>query len=273
VRGKREDGYHEISTVMQSVSLADEVEIEHLGEGFELVVEPEGAEVGPPAENTVYKAQKMLVELVGFRLPVRVCLRKRIPTGAGLGGGSADAAATLVGLNELFGLSMSAVELREVGLRVGADVPFCLSGGTTLGEGIGEVLKPLAAPPPHHLVIIKPAASSSTAWIYHAYDGHPEEGASYVAPVVDALRVGDLGALARSLGNDLAPVTKRFMPEVQALEEELQRTGALEASMSGSGTAVFGIFGSEVEAQDAADGLLAPFVGICEPVASGVELL
>ena len=273
VRGRREDGYHEISTVMQSVSLTDEVEIEHAGEGFELAVEPESVEVGPPGENTVYKARKMLGELVDFRLPVKVRLRKRIPTGAGLGGGSADAAATLVGLNELFGLGLSAVQLREVGLRVGADVPFCLSGGTALGEGIGEVLKPLPAPPPHYLIIIKPAASSSTARIYHAYDEHPEERTPSVALVVDALRAGDLGALARSLGNHLAPVTKSLVPEVQPLEEELRRVGALGASMSGSGTAVFGIFCSEVEARGAADGLMAPFVGVCEPVAHGVELL
>jgi 4-diphosphocytidyl-2-C-methyl-D-erythritol kinase len=273
VRGKREDGYHEISTVMQSVSLADEVELEQPGEGFDLAVEPESAEVGPVGENTIYKAQKMIGDLVGFRLPVKVHLRKKIPAGAGLGGGSADAAAMLVGLNELFGLGLGPVQLREVGLRVGADVPFCLSGGTALGGGIGEVLKPLPGPPPHHLVIIKPAASSSTAQIYHAYDEHPEEGPPSVAPVVDALRVGDLCALARSVDNDLAPVTKGLVPEVQALEEELRRAGALEASMSGSGTAVFGIFGSEVEARSAADGLLASFVGVCEPVARGVELL
>ena len=273
VRGRREDGYHEISTVMQSVSLTDEVEIEHAGEGFELAVEPEGVEVGSPGGNTVYKARKMLGELVDFRLPVKVRLRKRIPIGAGLGGGSADAAATIVGLNELFGLGLSAVQLREVGLRVGADVPFCLSGGTALGEGIGEVLKPLPAPPPHYLIITKPAASSSTARIYHAYDEHPEERTSSVALVVDALRAGDLGALARSLGNDLAPVTKSLVPEVQPLEEELRRVGALGASMSGSGTAVFGIFCSEVEARGAADGLMAPFVGVCEPVTCGGELL
>jgi 4-diphosphocytidyl-2-C-methyl-D-erythritol kinase len=273
VRRKREDGYHEISTVMQSVSLADEVEIEYAREGFELTVQPEGAEVGPPRENTVYKAQKMLGELVGFRPPAKVRLRKRIPTGAGLGGGSADAAAMLVGLNELFGLGLSAVQLREVGLRIGADVPFCLSGGTALGEGVGEVLKPLPGPPPHYLVLIKPAASSSTARIYHAYDEHPETGAPSVAPVIDALRVGDLGSLARSLGNDLAPVTKGLVPEVKALEEELQRAGALGASMSGSGTVVFGIFCTEVEARGAANGLLAPFVGVCEPAVCGVELL
>ncbi len=275
VRGLREDGYHEISTVMQSVSLADEVEIERASKGFELEVEPEGVEIGPPEENTVYKAWGSLGELVGSRLPVRVRLRKAIPAGAGLGGGSADATAALVGLNELFGLGLSDAQLQKAGLRVGADVPFCLSGGTALGEGIGEVLSPLAAPPPHHLVVAKPPTGARTARIYRTYDEErPHHGGNAsVAPVAEALRVGDLGALARALGNDLAPVTKGLVPEVRALEEELLRAGAMGATMSGSGTAVYGVFGSEAEAQAAAEGLRAPFVGVCGPVARGVELL
>ena len=273
VRGLREDGYHEISTVMQSVSLADEVEIERASGGFELEVEPEGVEIGPPEENAVYKAWGSLGELVGLEDPVRVRLRKAIPAGAGLGGGSADAAAALVGLNEHFGLGLSDAELQKAGLRVGADVPFCLSGGTALGEGTGEVLSPLPAPRPHHLVVAKPGAGAWTARIYRAYDERPHRGGASVAPVAEALRVGDLGALARALGNDLAPVTKGLVPEVRALEEKLLRAGAVGAAMSGSGTAVYGVFGSEAEARAAANGLRASFVGVCEPVARGVELL
>jgi 4-diphosphocytidyl-2-C-methyl-D-erythritol kinase len=273
VRGLREDGYHEISTVIQSVSLADEVEIEHIREGFELAVEPEDAEVGPPEENTVYKAWRLLGKLVGAKLPARVRLRKGIPARAGLGGSSADAAATLVGLNELFGLSLSTAKLREVGFGMGADVPFCLSGGTALGEGIGEVLSPLPAPPPHCLVIAKPVAGAETARIYRAYDERPEGDNSFVAPVTEALGVGDLGALVRSLGNDLASVTKDLIPEVRMLEEELLRAGALGATMSGSGTAVYGIFGTEEEAGAAKTRLEVPFAGVYEPVAHGVESL
>ena len=273
VHRKREDGYHEISTVMQSISLADEVGIERIEKGFELTVEPEGVEVGPTEENTVYKAQKMLGELTGLELPVRMCLRKKIPVGAGLGGGSADAAAALVGLNELFGLGLSAAELREIGLRVGVDVLFCLSGGTALGEGIGEVLKPLPPPPLHHLVVAKPAAGAETAQIYCAYDERLERSDVFVAPAVEALRSGDLDALARALGNDLAPVTKDLVPEVQELEKKLRRAGALGVTMSGSGTAVFGVFGSEAEARAAAEELQAPFVNVCKPVVHGTEML
>ncbi|MDP8950735.1 MAG: 4-(cytidine 5'-diphospho)-2-C-methyl-D-erythritol kinase [Actinomycetota bacterium] len=271
VRGLREDGYHEISIVMQSVSLADEVEIERVSGGFDLEVEPEGAGFGLPEENTVYKAWGLLGELAGVGLPARVRLRKAIPAGAGLGGGSADAAAALVGLNELFGLGLSISELREAGLRVGADVPFCISGGTALGEGIGEVLSPLPAPPPHHLVVAKPAAGARTARIYRAYDEQPKAGGASIAPVVEALRVSDLDALARVLGNDLAPVTKGFVPEVRALEEELLRAGAMGAAMSGSGTAVYGVFVSEADARAAAEEVRAPFVGVCKPVTRGVE--
>lgn len=270
----REDGYHEISTVIQSVSLADEVEIERTGQGFELVVEPKGVDVGPPEENTIYRAWGMLGYFVGSGLPARVRLRKAIPAGAGLGGGSADAAAALVGFNELFGLGLSTLELRKVGLRVGADVPFCLSGGTARGEGIGEVLSRLPTPPLHHLVVAKPIASAETARIYRAYDERIRgNGDAFVAPVTEALQVGDLEALAQALGNDLALVTKDLVPEVRALEEELLRAGAIGAAMTGSGTAVYGIFGSETEARAAMNGLRAPFVSTCEPVGCGIEIL
>jgi 4-diphosphocytidyl-2-C-methyl-D-erythritol kinase len=274
VRGLRPDRYHKISTVLQSISLADEVEIDRAQRGFELVVEPKGVEVGPPEENTVYKAWIRLTERIGDALPVRIRLRKQIPAGAGLGGGSADAAAALVGLNELFGLDLVEAELREVGLRIGADVPFCLTGGTALGEGIGEILDTLPPPPPHYLVVAKPDAGAETARIYRAYDEQrPEEGAPSVAPVVEALRAGDLTALARSLGNDLAPATKSFVPEVWALEKELRNSGSPGVAMSGSGTAVFGMFASEAEARAAAEGLRAPFACVCTPAARAVEIL
>ncbi|HEY6673892.1 MAG TPA: 4-(cytidine 5'-diphospho)-2-C-methyl-D-erythritol kinase, partial [Rubrobacteraceae bacterium] len=156
VRGLRWDGYHEISSVLQSVSLADELEIERSRGGFELSFEPEGVEIGPVEENTVYKAWALLWETSGHELPTRIRLHKKIPAGAGLGGGSADAAAVLVGMNELFDLGLDAEQLRKIGARIGADVPFCLSGGTALAQGVGEILTPLPAPPAHRLLIAKP---------------------------------------------------------------------------------------------------------------------
>ncbi len=252
VLGLREDGYHEVRTVMQSVSLADEVEIEVANRGFELRVEPEGMVVGPLEANTAYRAWKLLRGLVGGELPIRVTLRKGIPAGAGLGGGSADAAGVLIGLNELFGLGLREEELREVGARIGADVPFCVSGGTALGEGVGELLTPLPVPPAHRLVVVKPPAGAETGKIYRAYDEGPARGARSVEAVVAALGSGSLPALAEAVGNDLAPVTANLVPEVAKLRRGLMDAGALGASMSGSGTAVYGLFDEEEAARSAA---------------------
>ena len=273
VRGRRPDGYHDIRSVMQSVSLADEVEIERGGKGFELLVEPEETEIGPPEKNTVYRAWTALQQLTGEGLPVRIQLRKRIPAGAGLAGGSADAAATLVGLNALFGLRLDDGEIRGLGVRVGADVPFCLTGGTALGEGVGEILGPLPAPPAHHLVIAKPERSADTGAVYRLYDELTAKPRNCVQSVVNALRAGDLSALASSIGNDLAPVTEKLVPEVEILRERLLGLGALGAGMTGSGTAVYGIFESEADFRSAAEQVPAPFVGVFEPVPSGLELV
>jgi 4-diphosphocytidyl-2-C-methyl-D-erythritol kinase len=272
VIGLRQDGYHEIRTVMQSISLADEVELRRAARGFALTLEPEAVEVGPPERNTAYLAWRSLQRLTGEELPVGVTLYKRIPAGAGLGGGSADAAAILIGLNEIFGLGLGVHELREAGAGIGADVPFCISGGTALGEGIGEILTPLVAPPAHRLVIAKPLGSAETARIYRAYDGMKTESASTVGPVVSALRSARVPDLASAVGNDLAPVTEELVPEVAALARELLVSGALGASMSGSGTAVYGIFDDEEAAGNARAKIDAPFIGVYEPVPCGVEI-
>jgi 4-diphosphocytidyl-2-C-methyl-D-erythritol kinase len=272
VLGLRADGYHEVSTVMQSISLCDEVEIERLAEGFELSVEPEEAEIGPPERNTAYIAWKMLQGLTDEALAAGVTLRKGIPAGAGLGGGSADAAAVLIGLNELFDLGLRADELREVGARIGADVSFCISGGTALGEGVGDVLTSLPAPPAHHLVLAKPARSADTGKIYRAYDATRTESARSVEPVVSALRSKSVPALATAVGNDLALVARGVVPDVVALERELLLSGALGASMSGSGTAVYGVFDDEAAAESAKDTVDAPFIGVYAPVSYGVKI-
>ena len=272
VFGLRADGYHEVGTVMQSISLADEVELRRAARGFKLTLEPKEAEIGPPEQNTAYLAWRLLQALTGDELPVEVTLHKTIPAGAGLGGGSADAAAALVGLNELFGLGLQAGELREVGREIGADVPFCISGGTALGEGIGEILTPLPAPQAHLLVVAKPLRSADTASIYRAYDEVKTESTRTVEPVVSALRSGSVPDLASAVGNDLGPVAREFVPEVAAVEQELLASGAIGASMSGSGTAIYGIFDDEKTAEGATDAVDAPFIGVYEPVSRGVEI-
>jgi len=270
VVGVRPDGYHELRTVMQSVSLADGVEIHRAGGGFELLIDPPHADVGPPERNTVYRAWRLLCDRVGGDLPVRVTLRKEVPAGAGLGGGSTDAAAVLRGLDALFGLGLSTEELRDVGRATGADVPFCVSGGTALGEGVGEVLNPAPAPPDHRLLVVKPGRGADTAEVYRAYDASPAGGVA-ADRVLSALRSGDLAGLAGALGNDLAPVTKGMIPEVAELERSLLEAGALGASMTGSGTAVFGLFPDEDAAARADEKVDVPFAGLCAPVLFGSE--
>jgi 4-diphosphocytidyl-2-C-methyl-D-erythritol kinase len=272
VLGLRGDGYHEISTVMQSISLADEVQLRRAAGGFDLSLEPEEVKIGSQERNTTYLAWKALQGLAGEELPVKVTLRKEIPAGAGLGGGSANAAAVLVGLNELFSLGLRVDELRGIGVGIGADVPFCISGGTALGQGVGEILTPLPSPPAHRLVVAKPPRSADTAGMYRAYDERETESMRSVEPVVSALRSGSLPVLAAAVGNDLAPVTRRFIPEVATLERTLLASGALGASMSGSGTAVYGIFDDE-GAGGAKDTVDAPFIGVYEPVSCGVMII
>ena len=273
VLGLRADGYHEVSTVMQSISLADEVELRYPSGGFDLSLEPEEVEIGPQERNTTYLAWKALQRLTGKELPVKVTLRKEIPAGAGLGGGSANAAAVLVGLNELFALGLRVDELRGIGAGIGADVPFCISGGTALGEGVGEILTPLPVPPAHLLVVAKPLRGADTAGIYRAYDETRTENTHSVEPVASALRAGSLPTLAAVVGNDLAPVTRDIIPEVAELEQSLLASGALGASMSGSGPAVYGIFHDEKAAGIGKDTVDAPFIGVYEPVSRGVEIV
>jgi 4-diphosphocytidyl-2-C-methyl-D-erythritol kinase len=272
VLGRRADGYHEVSTVMQSISLADEVVLRRAAGGFDLSLEPEEVEIGPQERNTTYLAWKALQRLTGEKLPVEVLLRKRIPAGSGLGGGSADAAAVLIGLNGLFGLGLQVDELRGIGACIGADVPFCISGGTALGEGVGEILTPLPVPPAHRLVVATPPRSADTGKIYHAFDEARINSTHSVEPVVSALRSGSLQALAAAVGNDLAPVTRDIIPEVSELEQSLLAAGSLGASMSGSGTAVFGAFEDAEAAGIAKDKVNAPFVNVYEPVPRGVEI-
>ena len=274
VRGLRGDGYHEISSVLQSVSLADELEIERSRGGFELSFEPEGVEIGPVEENTVYKAWALLWETSGHELPTRIRLHKKIPAGAGLGGGSADAAAVLVGMNELFDLGLDAEQLRTIGARIGADVPFCLSGGSALAQGVGEILTSLPAPPAHRLLIAKPERGADTGGIYRAYDERGSGGIASADQVVAALRSGSLTELAGALGNDLEPVTTGLVPEVAAHKREMLRAGALGAVMTGTGTAIYGIFDSESgDSPAAVESLRAPFLGVFEPAGAGVLML
>lgn len=238
ITGRREDGYHAMRMVMQSVSLCDTVTLLDSPESG-VVSNTEGIPCGP--ENTVRKA----AEAFFAACPVTAsgasfCVRKSIPQQAGLGGGSADAAAALVLLNRRFGTGLSREELCRLGLSVGADVPFCLYGGTALAEGIGERLSALPALPPCRILICKPPLGISTKEAFAAFDRSGGAAADDTDAMLEALRTGCLPEIAARLGNAFERV--RAPDEVRAIESAMLESGALGACMTGSGSAVFGLF-------------------------------
>ncbi len=250
---RRPDGYHELRMIMQTVSLFDEVEIRRTeGAAGGEAGGPEGAvslvtdAPGIPTDmhNLACRAAALVRERCGLPGGVRIFLRKRIPSEAGLAGGSADAAAVLRGMNRLFSLGLSAEELSEMGLSLGADVPYCVRGGTALAEGIGERLTRLPDLPQCRIRIRKPPFGLSTPGIFRALDREevrPEDHPD-MDRVIAAVRAGNLADAAASIGNLLELPAARERPEILNLKRKFQEEGALGASMSGSGSAVLGIF-------------------------------
>jgi len=249
VKGRRTDGYHEISTIFQSIDLHDTVFLIP-GRGIELEVRGRGGPEGPA--NLAYRAASLLQGKYPFP-GVRIILEKRIPLAAGLAGGSADAAAVLVGLNYLWDLGLTAGALASIGAELGSDVPFCVLGGTALGRGRGERLTLLPSPPPLWLVLVKPPFGVSTAAAYRAWDDGLASGWEGDRPreeeAVAALMTGDRKGLVGALGNALEGVTSRLHPEVAAIKEKLMSLGAEKVVMCGSGPTLFGVAPAREEAE------------------------
>jgi len=253
VLAKRPDGYHEISSIMQSVSLADRVTISHSPEG--ITVYCDNPEVPGGSGNLAYRAARLLLEEAGTVRGVHISLEKSIPIAAGLAGGSSDAAAVLLGINYLFGLGYTPAQLMAFGARLGADVPFCLLGGTAWARGIGEQLTLLKSPPLLWLVLVKPPFGVATAQAYQWYDEarhlkHPD-----VQKALTSLANGDGAGLIDSLGNVLEGGTSFKYPEVSQIKEEMHGLGALRAVMCGSGPTVFGVARDEHHAWSMANRL------------------
>lgn len=247
VLGKREDGYHDVRMVMQSIYLYDEVKIEKMEiSGIEVVSNLSFLPAGEG--NIAYKAAKLLKE--EFQIPdgIRISLNKHIPVAAGLAGGSSDAAAVLFGVNRMYRLELSSAELMERGVRLGADVPYCIMRGTVLAEGIGEKLKALPAMPKCTVLIAKPPISVSTKAVYDALDAenisvHPD-----IEGVIEGLERGEIEKVAACMGNVLEHVTIPMYPVIEDIRKEMLEAGALNAMMSGSGPTVFGLFKSRAAA-------------------------
>lgn len=254
VVGVLENGYHEVQMIMQNVGIHDTLTFEKRADG-NITIESDNHTLPLDENNLIYKAIMLLEKLGGKKLGVHVKLEKRIPIAAGMAGGSSDAAATLLGVNELYQLGLSKEELQRQSVTIGADVPYCVLGKTALAEGIGEILTPLDSPGQAHLVIAKPDISVSTPWAYRQLDKiegyqHPD-----IPGMVRALQNKDLEGVICRLGNVLENVTIAENPVVQQIKDVLLSNGAKGALMSGSGPSTFGIFGSKKEAECAKEAL------------------
>ncbi|MCM1143703.1 MAG: 4-(cytidine 5'-diphospho)-2-C-methyl-D-erythritol kinase [Blautia sp.] len=248
---RREDGYHEVKMIMQTVDIYDTLLFEKKAEpGVVLKIDKEGLSAG--ADNLICRAANLLLREAGVRQGVEISLEKRIPIAAGMAGGSADAAATLLGLNELFSLGYTLEQLQALGVTLGADIPYCLLGGTALARGVGEILTPLSEPPQCILVIAKPDIDVSTKFVYenlHAdtLPWHPD-----IDGMIQAIREENLDGIAERLGNVLETVTVREYPIIDRIKDLMLEKGAKNALMSGSGPSVFGLFTEEKSAAEAA---------------------
>lgn len=245
---RREDGYHEVRMVMQTVHLYDRICLKKT-EQPGIWVKTNLYYLPANENNLVYKAAKLLME--EFQLPggMNIDLKKYIPVAAGMAGGSSDAAAVLYGMNRMYGLNLSQEALMERGLKIGADVPYCLMRGTALAEGIGEKLTPLLPVPKCPVLIAKPSVSVSTKTVYESLrlDGstlHPD-----MDGVLAAIEAGDLKRMASCMGNILETVTCVRYPVIGELKRVMKEQGALNALMSGSGPTVFGLFEEKEQAK------------------------
>ena len=249
---RREDGYHDVKMIMQTVGIYDQICLNRektpgIRVKTNLFYLPDNE------NNLVYKAAKLLMDEFSIEDGVSIDLNKYIPVAAGMAGGSSDAASVLYGMNKMFSLGLSRDELMRRGVKIGADVPYCIMRGTALAEGIGEILTPLPPMPACFVLVAKPGISVSTKFVYenlHANDLRPEQHPDIDAAIA-GIRAGDLKATAQAMGNVLELVTAREYPVIEEIKNFMKKRGALNAMMSGSGPTVFGLFENKTTARNA----------------------
>lgn len=238
---KRADNYHELLSVMQPISLYDEIAV-CVSEGDSIKVTCGHCEVPDGRDNLAYRAAEFVLGRMGLKRAVSIDINKKIPVGAGLGGGSSDAATTLMALNEMLDASIPQAELMEMGAKLGSDVPFFILKGPALAKGRGEVLKPVKLPK-FNYILINPGFHVSTAWVYNNLDltkKAEDNNLSY-----SEKDFAEYGNIKEYLANDLESVTAARFPEISEIKSLLMENGALGALMSGSGPTVFGVFPDE----------------------------
>ena len=244
VLGKREDGYHEVRMVMQTIGIYDRLILTKIPEE-EIRITSNLAFLPVNENNLIYKAIKLLKDEYHFPGGVSVDLNKFIPVAAGMAGGSTDAASTMFGVNRLFGLNLSMGKMMELGVRLSADVPYCVMRGTALAEGIGEKLTRITPVPHMWILIAKPQINVSTRLVYEQLDmggiqKHPD-----IDGIIRAIEAQDVVRIAQSMGNVLENVTVPLYPVIETIKQDMLSHGAINAMMSGSGPTVFGIFPDE----------------------------
>lgn len=253
VTGLRPNGYHDVKMVMQTVGICDELSFEKAENGIFLTTNSDrlNEESQGGMDNIIVKAARAIFDYAGKEYGVKITLDKHIPIAAGMAGGSTDAAATLRGLNRLFDLGLSMDTLREIAVTIGADVPFCVEGGSMLSEGIGEILTPLTPAKDLNLLICKPDIFVSTKEVYTRFDALTDIDHPDVDGMVDALNTKDYDKIPGLLGNVLELVTANLYPVISDIEKVMIDNGAVNSIMSGSGPTVFGIFKDSASCQKA----------------------
>ncbi len=247
-----ENGYHEVKMVMQTVDLYDELEFKIRNDPDIILSVSSKDYLGDLENNLIFRAAKLMKQQFDIQSGVEIKLKKNIPVAAGMAGGSTDAAATMLAMNELYELGLSKEQLMDMAVRLGADVPFCIMGGTALAEGIGEQLAPLPAPPEAVLLIVKPPIMVSTQWVYEhlrldALERHPD-----IDGMITVLNQGNLKGVTDRMENVMETVTEREYPIITDIKKMMLGNGAMNAVMSGSGPSIFGVFIEEDAARAAA---------------------
>ena len=250
VTGVRDNGYHDVSMVMQSVGLFDEVTIERCSED-RIFCSTDNPALPNDERNLAYRAAALLKERFSLKAGVAINIRKKIPMEAGLAGGSTDCGAVITGMNRLFELGMTAGEMRELGVKLGADVPFCIEGGTMLSEGIGEILTPIKSMVDCGILIVKPSYGVNTKEAYGLIDEQGLFAKRYTPKMIRAVEEGNLKRIAGALGNAFEDVIFPRHEDLMRVKESLIKAGALGGVLSGSGPSIFGIFESLEEAEAA----------------------
>lgn len=249
---KREDGYHDVCMIMQSLDLYDTIKISKIS-SKNITLKTNLTYLPNNQNNLAYKAAALFTDTLSIEDGLSIILEKKIPVAAGLAGGSSDAAAVLKGLNELYQTGLTTEELMRLGVKLGADVPYCIMLGTALSEGIGELLTPLPGIPDCFILLVKPDISVSTKYVYENLKLNDTVRHPDITSMTTALKDGDLNELCSLMDNILQTVTIRDYPIITAIKEKMKGLGASASLMSGSGPTVFGIYKNHSDAKKAAD--------------------